>query len=993
MKTLKQGLSLLFALVLVLNAAAQVPQKINYQAVARDGAGNIMATHNVSIRFTIHDISPTGAIVYQETRSGIQTNQFGLFTCAIGAGTVVSGTFSAINWGTGDKFLQVELDPAAGTNYTVSGASQLLSVPYALYAANGVPGPAGAAGATGPAGAAGSQGPAGSTGANGATGATGMQGVTGAQGPAGPAGAQGLVGPTGINGATGAQGNTGATGVTGAQGPSGIQGIAGAQGAAGPQGQIGATGAQGLTGPTGADGIRGLDGATGAQGIAGPTGASGAAGAQGIAGPTGAQGVAGSTGATGAQGIAGSIGATGPQGIAGPTGAQGIAGATGANGPTGAQGVAGPSGANGATGAQGIAGPTGANGATGAQGIAGPTGAQGVTGNDGATGAQGIAGPTGANGATGAQGIAGPTGAQGIAGPTGANGATGAQGVAGPIGSNGATGAQGIAGSTGAQGIAGPTGSNGATGAQGIAGPTGANGATGAQGLAGPTGSNGATGAQGVAGPTGANGATGPTGPLGTASGDLSGTYPSPIVVGLQGYAVSNTAPTTNYILEYNGLSWTPMNPNALFWKLTGNSATTPSSSAIGTAANNNFIGTTDAKDFVVASNGLERMRVASGGNVGINTITPLSKLHVFSGISNTLTALQAGTANAIFDGGSGTANTRVIIGSNWTATGTRPESQLEFWNNANGGGESNSATIGTVSSQGASAGLVNGSLVFSTANAATTPTERMRITNTGTAGVGTSSPYTTLDVVGNIYTSIHANASEHDVTEQGSTYIGMKSGSTADGFAGMKVQVGAFGNAGVNNGSRIFFDTWGNSISTSRDVVSINEHGYLGVGTANAQNNVDVNGQVTIRGGSPAAGYVLTSTDANGSGSWQYAAKRYQIINENYGANTYTGGPTGLGTHDGFVMFGNITNTGCAGNNNNSFVQVSYVNGLLFVTVLSGTLTVGGNGTNTVTISHTDGGGCGFTNVITISCASGQITMSTTTNNGYFRYRFGWTY
>ena len=435
------------------------------------------------------------------------------------------------------------------------------------------------------------------------------------------------------------------------------------------------------------------------------------------------------------------------------------------------------------------------------------------------------------------------------------------------------------------------------------------------------------------------------------------------------------------------------MNPNALFWKLTGNSATTPSSSAIGTAANNNFIGTTDAKDFVVASNGLERMRVASGGNVGINTITPLSKLHVFSGISNTLTALQAGTANAIFDGGSGTANTRVIIGSNWTATGTRPESQLEFWNNANGGGESNSATIGTVSSQGASAGLVNGSLVFSTANAATTPTERMRITNTGTAGVGTSSPYTTLDVVGNIYTSIHANASEHDVTEQGSTYIGMKSGSTADGFAGMKVQVGAFGNAGVNNGSRIFFDTWGNSISTSRDVVSINEHGYLGVGTANAQNNVDVNGQVTIRGGSPAAGYVLTSTDANGSGSWQYAAKRYQIINENYGANTYTGGPTGLGTHDGFVMFGNITNTGCAGNNNNSFVQVSYVNGLLFVTVLSGTLTVGGNGTNTVTISHTDGGGCGFTNVITISCASGQITMSTTTNNGYFRYRFGWTY
>lgn len=181
---------------------AQVPQKINYQAVARNASGTVLANQNVSVRFTIHDGGTAGPVLYSETQQK-STNQFGLFTAAIGNGTVVIGSMQAINWASGDKYLQVELDPAAGNNFTDMGNSQLLSVPYALYAANGTPGPTGATGATG------------LSGNNGATGPSGADGVTG------PTGANGVTGPTGATGVTGASGTNGMTGATGPTGPTG----------------------------------------------------------------------------------------------------------------------------------------------------------------------------------------------------------------------------------------------------------------------------------------------------------------------------------------------------------------------------------------------------------------------------------------------------------------------------------------------------------------------------------------------------------------------------------------------------------------------------------------------------------------------------------------------------------------------------------------------------------------------------------------------------
>ncbi len=270
---------LAMALIMLVNVQAQAPQKINYQAIVRDAAGQpLPGGANITVRFIIHDISPTGAVVFTETNTAT-TNQFGLITQYIGG----TSPLSAVNWASGAKYLQVEIDVTGGVNFIDMGTSQLLSVPYALYAANG------GGGATGALGNTGATGPQGATGATGDTGAQGDAGVTGATG----VGLVGATGATGDKGDTGAQGDAGVTGSTGV-GLVGVTGATGDKGDTGAQGDAGVTGATGV-GLVGATGATGDKGVTGAQGNAGATGATGA----GLVGATGATGNTGATGATG----------------------------------------------------------------------------------------------------------------------------------------------------------------------------------------------------------------------------------------------------------------------------------------------------------------------------------------------------------------------------------------------------------------------------------------------------------------------------------------------------------------------------------------------------------------------------------------------------------------------------------------------------------------------------------------------------------------------
>jgi hypothetical protein len=112
---------------------AQAPYNFNYQAIVRDGEGNALADQVVSIRVIILQGSPSGIVEYSESHTK-STNHEGLLTLAIGNGVLLSGSLSQINWSKGIYFLKIEVDPLGGTAFQEIGTTQLLSVPYALYA-------------------------------------------------------------------------------------------------------------------------------------------------------------------------------------------------------------------------------------------------------------------------------------------------------------------------------------------------------------------------------------------------------------------------------------------------------------------------------------------------------------------------------------------------------------------------------------------------------------------------------------------------------------------------------------------------------------------------------------------------------------------------------------------------------------------------------------------------------------------------------------------
>ncbi len=130
---MKNIYTLMVIVLLAVMANAQAPQKMSYQAVVRDASNNLLTTQAVGMQVSILQGGVTGTAVYVETQTPT-SNANGLVTLEIGTGTVVSGDFTTIDWASDTYFIKTETDPTGGATYTITGTSQLMSVPYALHA-------------------------------------------------------------------------------------------------------------------------------------------------------------------------------------------------------------------------------------------------------------------------------------------------------------------------------------------------------------------------------------------------------------------------------------------------------------------------------------------------------------------------------------------------------------------------------------------------------------------------------------------------------------------------------------------------------------------------------------------------------------------------------------------------------------------------------------------------------------------------------------------
>ena len=125
---------LFFVVILVTNiVSAQAPKKMSYQAVVRNEANALVINQQVGLQISLLQGSVSGDVVFVEIHTP-STNENGLFSIEIGSGTLFSGSMTTIDWSKGPYFISTETDPTGGTNYTISGTSELLSVPYALHA-------------------------------------------------------------------------------------------------------------------------------------------------------------------------------------------------------------------------------------------------------------------------------------------------------------------------------------------------------------------------------------------------------------------------------------------------------------------------------------------------------------------------------------------------------------------------------------------------------------------------------------------------------------------------------------------------------------------------------------------------------------------------------------------------------------------------------------------------------------------------------------------
>lgn len=129
---MKQILSFIIGLISTVTVVAQCPNQLTYQAIVRDNDNILLTDVPVGLQIDVLHNSEDGTIIYTETHESL-TNSNGLVSIQIGKGEVIEGKFSSINWGDGTYFIKTSIDPEGGSDYTIIGISQCMSVPYALF--------------------------------------------------------------------------------------------------------------------------------------------------------------------------------------------------------------------------------------------------------------------------------------------------------------------------------------------------------------------------------------------------------------------------------------------------------------------------------------------------------------------------------------------------------------------------------------------------------------------------------------------------------------------------------------------------------------------------------------------------------------------------------------------------------------------------------------------------------------------------------------------
>jgi hypothetical protein len=129
---MKTTYTLLLFLLATVSILAQAPEKMSYQAVLRDASNTLLTNQEVGMQISILQTTITGTAVYIETQTAT-TNINGLVSLEIGTGST-SDNFATIDWSAGPYFIKSATDPSGGGSYTITGTSQIMSVPFALYA-------------------------------------------------------------------------------------------------------------------------------------------------------------------------------------------------------------------------------------------------------------------------------------------------------------------------------------------------------------------------------------------------------------------------------------------------------------------------------------------------------------------------------------------------------------------------------------------------------------------------------------------------------------------------------------------------------------------------------------------------------------------------------------------------------------------------------------------------------------------------------------------